>query len=899
MYILVCFRTNNFTVANIEIIECVFSKNSDASPIIFSNECDEYKNGTIKFHHVNFKMNKNHLKPGCFSTDSLTCSSLEMINVNFDENESGGIVIGNLLPINTLTDVKMTNNKFLRGKSPDPPLTILMQLESESILNIDNLRAINNTGLIISASNGSNIDIKNSIFDNNSGSLIYPTLPSCIIGNNTKILISKSIFVKSKPIFIEIENSEIEIEDSLFQNIGHDGFNATEFTAIRTIESDTTVKNSNFSYNAGGENSGALYNEESNITIINCVFYANSAKHGGAIYNRCKEKTCQMNISDSFFMENTAVSKGGAISNEESDITISNCMFQAHSAKHGGAIYNRCKEKTCQMNISDSFFIESTAESIGGALSNEEIEITISKCIFHVNIAEYGGAVYDKCAKKTCQINISDSFFIENSASIIGGALRFKTDYHGNISNSVFYKNYARLYGGAIGVTDDKRNSKITLYNSSLCENCVRKNSWGGAIFANSIENGNVQVILNNITMYNNSAFNGNGGGIYGSLASIHINGGTISGNYAEGDGGGIAVSQSEINIESAIIANNSAGEYGGGIYGQTVNRKEQISIKYSVLSENSAKIYGGAMALHRGINLYINNTELIDNICDVLGGAIYHVDSISEIEMTIFSNNKAQAGGALVISGSNEESFVMIKSSYFISQQTKAYGDDSSFGGAISIYGKTNTTLINSEFKKNTVESDKYAFGGAIYFESGNFFSNITISNCSFESNVIKGSGSACYFSGLIQLWIFDSDFVKNEIISDNYGGAIFVVGTGWVDTKTFNELNITGTVNIRNLTQQIYHVEGISRDNKMPYSIIQFENVRFEGNIASLSKSGALCIAKGIFADFKNCTFLKNIAKNSGAIYVFNSELYCNKCEFIENDSTLSGGSLHIYVK
>lgn len=44
-------------------------------------------------------------------------------------------------------------------------------------------------------------------------------------------------------------------------------------------------------------------------------------------------------IFDSSFIENEVFEKGGAIYIENSPITLTNCIFQANQAKEGGAIF--------------------------------------------------------------------------------------------------------------------------------------------------------------------------------------------------------------------------------------------------------------------------------------------------------------------------------------------------------------------------------------------------------------------------------------------------------------------------------------------------------------------------------------------------------------------------------
>ena len=132
-------------------------------------------------------------------------------------------------------------------------------------------------------------------------------------------------------------------------------------------------------------NGGVIFQSSKGIlTIINSTFSKNTAKRGGVIY-----ANGLLIVKDSFFLENQAtgdelVSSGGAINGVDIDIfnstftnntsiiggailgfnvNISICNLTENDAKLGGAIYI---ERT--LNVSDSYFIQNTANGEGGAI---------------------------------------------------------------------------------------------------------------------------------------------------------------------------------------------------------------------------------------------------------------------------------------------------------------------------------------------------------------------------------------------------------------------------------------------------------------------------------------------------------------------------------------------------
>ena len=92
-----------------------------------------------------------------------------------------------------------------------------------------------------------------------------------------------------------------------------------------------TLRNGNLS----GGDGGAIWNVNSNLTVIGVNFTGNNATYGGAIYNYEGNLT----VSGSTFTNNTANS-GGAICNNGA-LTMSSSTFAGNNANYyGGAIYN-------------------------------------------------------------------------------------------------------------------------------------------------------------------------------------------------------------------------------------------------------------------------------------------------------------------------------------------------------------------------------------------------------------------------------------------------------------------------------------------------------------------------------------------------------------------------------
>ncbi len=118
---------------------------------------------------------------------------------------------------------------------------------------------------------------------------------------------------------------------------------------------------------------GAIHNRNVNtITIENCIFYDNhSEQEGGAIYN----DNSSLTLINCFFANNinqNANESGGAIyTNNNASVSILNCVFANNeSTEDGGAIYF---DDDPTITMKNCTFSNNLADDRGGAINNEGI----------------------------------------------------------------------------------------------------------------------------------------------------------------------------------------------------------------------------------------------------------------------------------------------------------------------------------------------------------------------------------------------------------------------------------------------------------------------------------------------------------------------------------------------
>ena len=301
------------------------------------------------------------------------------------------------------------------------------------------------------------------------------------------------------------------------------------------------IKYCNFISNRCNKHGGAIdwYRCEDGL-IDGCTFINNVAQtgDGGAIYcGATGSDSKNLTISNTIFTNNTSpVNSGGAISNQISYSTIVNCTFNEGYAKRGGFIVIKDGSSGINTTITNCTFINAHSVTAGNDWGGGACYINVANVKFHnsvfintytLNNNSHGGAIaFQANANKGQVINCTfinasandggaiawtgnngllfNSTFINNRAAQNGGAV-YWSGTGGSAGNCTFISNYALSNGGAIYWTGGSGR----LYNSSFILNgLLSTSSNGGAVYWSS----NAGTIANSI-FKNNTA--NNGGAIY------------------------------------------------------------------------------------------------------------------------------------------------------------------------------------------------------------------------------------------------------------------------------------------------------------------------------------------------------------------------------------------------
>ena len=153
-------------------------------------------------------------------------------------------------------------------------------------------------------------------------------------------------------------------------------------------------------------------------------------------------------------------------------------------------------------------------------------------------------------------------------------------------------------FGGAISF----RSGTGIINGGEFFDNNVT--AGGSALY---IHNMNVNMIINNCTIHDNTSRDG----AIWSAGIITINNVQIYNNVSSGGAGGI-FNNGELIINNGEIHDNKAG-YGGGIANGDLGYNTTITIKGGKIYNNTATGYGGGISL-RSSTIYSNTNGIIEN---------------------------------------------------------------------------------------------------------------------------------------------------------------------------------------------------------------------------------------------------------------------------------------------
>ena len=228
-----------------------------------------------------------------------------------------------------------------------------------------------------------------------------------------------------------------------------------------------------FINNTAEDNGGSIYlirnaDAVTGLSVFQSYFYNSTATsgEGGVIFTDANH--ANISLTESTFTFNSAPSCGVVnVENLNHHVNFTRCTFtnnEATGATQGGGV--GCISNAAILLIS-CHFNHNTAQGDAGALSIEESIITIRDSTFHNNsAADDGGVLFTNSYPST--YDIQESTFDQNTAGSDGGVIFVgRANSRLSISTCVLTNNYATDRGGVIAIIA----TTLHMNESTLCNN--------------------------------------------------------------------------------------------------------------------------------------------------------------------------------------------------------------------------------------------------------------------------------------------------------------------------------------------------------------------------------------------------------------------------------------------
>lgn len=362
-----------------------------------------------------------------------------------------------------------------------------------------------------------------------------------------------------------------------------------------------------------------------------------------------------------------------------------------------------------------------------------------------------------------------------NGASIVATNCDFKNS------------NYNKKYGTEVAPSGYSSALYLDGSDGASCQvnGCSFTNNYSEGGSAVLVKNGSTEII--NSTFSSNKGYVNSSGAIIKGGAPVElinstttITGCTFNNNEQVVAGAIQTFGTNSITIKDSSFTGNTATQSGGCII---LTDGNQCTIQNTTFTNNWAGNNAGCIQSGAAAKLYIEkDCKFIGNTAGTVGGAIHAYGYLHINQRLKFEENKAGAGGAIYIEGTQE---AFIDNSSF----TK---NEAGTGGAIYRTGKGVTNLYNLTFTENKARSAYSHYSNKNFLGNGgaielNQAGQTTIYSGVFKNNIATGESGYSYGCGgaisayltnlSIQKYTGDLLFEGNS--SDYCGGAINAYGS------------------------------------------------------------------------------------------------------------------------
>ncbi len=358
-------------------------------------------------------------------------------------------------------------------------------------------------------------------------------------------------------------------------------------------------------------------------------------------------------------------------------------------------------------------------------------------------------------------VNVKSLTITNGNASTGGGIYEYNCGTTVTLTSSTVSSSTANAGGGVFVSACATLNDP----GSTITQNTAQVG--GGIYAADSTAN-----VTNSTVSYNAALF---GGGLYVDFATLNLTGATVANNTATYEGGGIYSQESEVTVTASSIASNSTTETGSGYGGGGIFMVgSDVLLQSSHVSWNQSDDFGGGIAYYGGTGgcfsqqpcrnapaagavvlgsgLTLTNSTVDHNRANDDAGGIYNFardgDSPVTLNQSTISYNNAlngDGGGISNYGACNTTASITATGSWFggnLALNGEGGAIYQSNGDGCGIPGTALVTLFKTQVGRinSTVNPDRARYGGGIFNESGDGYSNVTLQS---GGNVVSNKAS------------------------------------------------------------------------------------------------------------------------------------------------------------
>jgi len=494
---------------------------------------------------------------------------------------------------------------------------------------------------------------------------------------------------------------------------------------------------------------------------------------------------------------------------------------------------------------------EPSTTSLGGAIYNQQANLTLMQCTVAANVAIYGGGIYNESnSEGNASLSLISSTLSENSASQNGGGI-FNTGFEGNSSVSILTstlsKNIAAARGG--GIFNNDENASISAQNSIIAANI--------APLASDISNLNNSILTSGNNLFSsleNSGLTEFTAGIIVSdnplLAPLAKNGGATKTMHPLA-GSPAILNESVTRIDQRGFNLTGKNTIGAVQLGNTVTVNNEATLRDAFTNSAGTQgrvIYfddsldGGTITLSSGELLIPSLSEglFIDASSLANGITIDANGSVTNHRVIQIHANSAVTLHSLTLTGGNALGFF-----------PTGYGGAILSGGNEATFGDNHynsLTLISSTISNNTANISGSGIFSVAHTSSNSFLAIIdtTVSNnISNISNtpIFTGGGAVASLTRAGSIFTsIKSSVIYNNTSSVNFTGGVF----SNAGLQGQAHLSITSSTIYANSGDGVYSVGGIGDSSLSIESSTIYGNsddgIRFSGDDYSSSHTFSL---------------------------------------------------------